>query len=90
MKRTLMRTVAVLVVGGMVLAGCGRAARSSSGTAPTTAPASAPATVVVTPAPGSTTGGAGSVDNQLNDVNGLLSQIDGQVSADNQTPGDSD
>jgi hypothetical protein len=97
MKRTLMRTVAVLVLGGMVLTGCGRAAKSSSGTAPSPAPASVPA-VVVNPAPGSTAGGtgaaagsgSGSVDNQLSNVDGLLSQIDGQVSADSNTPSDSD
>jgi hypothetical protein len=94
MKRTFLRTVAVLVVGGALLSGCGRAAKHRDTSSVPAAPGTSAPAVVVTPSPiaatGAGNGTGGSVDSRLNDVNGLLSQVDGQVSADNQTPGDSD
>jgi hypothetical protein len=87
MRRALVRATAVGAMCAVLVSGCGRGARQlRGGTAPvvgvTTPAANTPGTPV---AP---TGGAPVP--QLDDVDGLLNQLDGQLNSDNAAPSDAD
>jgi hypothetical protein len=90
-KRLLFRATAVLIVGATFLTGCGSHQRAAQPAPPAaTVKAPAPASVSPSPAAPGSAGSSGSSGSDLDNADNLLQQVDGQVSAADQTPNDAD
>jgi uncharacterized lipoprotein YbaY len=88
MKRTMATALALGALSVALLTGCDRAKAEPPAPQPATGTATS-TTRAITP-PAANAPAAPNVDAQLNDVDGLLDQVDGQLKADGQNAPDAD